>query len=82
MSDAIIVALITGGVTLSVNLLANYSARKKDAVEHARREQKLDDRLDRLEAKVEEHNNYGKKFGEATQALVAIQKDIEWLKRK
>lgn len=82
MSDAIIVALITGGVTLSVNLLANYSARKKDAVEHARREQKLDDRLDRLEAKVEEHNNYGKKFGEASQALVAIQKDIEWLKRK
>ena len=82
MSDAIIVALITGGVTLSVNLLANWSARKKDAIEQARREQKLDDRLDRLEAKVEEHNNYGKKFGEASQALTAIQKDIEWLKRK
>ena len=82
MSDSIIVALITGGVTLIGTVFANYSMRKKDAVEQARREQKLDDRLDRLESKVEEHNNYGKKFGEAAQALTAIQKDIEWLKRK
>jgi short-subunit dehydrogenase len=82
MSDAIIVALITGGMTLIGTVFANYSMRKKDGIQQARREQKLDDRLDRLEAKVEEHNNYGKKFGEASQTLTAIQKDIEWLKRK
>ena len=81
MSDAVIIAIITGGVTLAGNLLANHSARKKDAVEQAKRDQKFDDRLDRLEQKVDEHNNYGKKFGEASQALVAIQKDIEWLKK-
>lgn len=82
MSDAIIVALITGGLSLGGNLIASHSANKKRAVEEAVREQKLDDRLDRLEQKVEEHNSFGKKFGEASSAIVAIQKDIEWIKKE
>lgn len=82
MSEAVVIALITGGVTLSCNLLANHSARKKDAIDRAVAHQKIEDRLDILEKKVDEHNNYGKKFGEASQALVSIQKDVEWLKKK
>lgn len=81
MSDAIIVALITGGFTFLGVLVVNHTNRKKDAIEQARRDQRFEDRLDRLEKKVDEHNNYGKKFGEASQALVAIQKDVEWLKK-
>ena len=81
MSDAILVALITGGFTFLGVLVVNHSNRKKDAVERAKRDQKFEDRLDRLEQKVDEHNNYGRKFGEASQALVAIQKDVEWLKK-
>lgn len=81
MTESVIIAIITGGVTLAGNLLSNHSIRKKEAIERAVRDQKFDDRLDRLEKKVDEHNNFGKKFGEATSAIVAIQKDIEWLKK-
>lgn len=82
MSEAVIIALITGGVTLAGNLLSNWSARKKEAVAQAVRDQEFKDRLDILEKKVDEHNNFGKKFGEASAALVSIQKDIEWLKKE
>lgn len=82
MSEAVVIALITGGVTLACNLLANNSARKKDAIAQALRDQELKSRLDTLEKKVDQHNSYGQKFGEASQALASIQKDIEWLKRE
>lgn len=82
MSEAIIVALITGGVTLAGNLLANRSARKKDAVEQARRDQEFKDKLDSLEKKVDEHNGYAKRFGEIEKAIVKIDTNIEFIKQK
>lgn len=80
MSETIIIAIITGGVTLTCNLLANHSASKKESVKQARRDQKLDDRLDRLEKKVDEHNGWGEKFLSTETSIKVIQKDIEWLK--
>lgn len=81
MSDAIIVALITGAITLSGNLLANWSQHKKAAVEQAKRDQKLDDQIAALDKKVTSHNAYAEKFSAMTSAIVTIQKDIEWLKK-
>lgn len=72
MSEAVIIALITGGVTLAGNLLAYYSTRKKDAVERAKRDQEFKDKLDILEKKVDEHNGYAKRFGEIEKAIVRI----------
>lgn len=77
MSDTVIVALITGSVTLTVNLLANWSARKKDAVERAKRDQEFKDKLDILEKKVDEHNGYAKRFGEIEKAIVRIDTKLE-----
>ena len=48
MSDTVLVAIITGGVTLTVNLLANWSARKKYAIERAIQDQEIKDKLDIL----------------------------------
>lgn len=79
MSETIIVALITGGVTLTVNLLANWTARKKDAIANAVRDQELKDKLDVLEKKVDEHNGYAKRFGEIERAIVRIDTKIELL---
>ena len=81
MSDTVIVAIITGGVTLTVNLFANWSARKKESIERAIRDQKLDDKLKELDAKVTSHNAYAEKFSNMTGAIINIQKDIEWLKK-
>lgn len=77
MSDTVLVALITGSVTLTVNLLANWSARKKEAIVRARRDQELKDKLDILEKKVDEHNGYAKRFGEIEKAIVRIDTKME-----
>lgn len=82
MSEAIIIAIITGGVTLAGNLLANHSARKREAVWQARRDQEFKDKLDSLEKKVDEHNGYAKRFGEIEKAIVKIDANIEFLKKQ
>ncbi|MBQ6396199.1 hypothetical protein IJH89_01275 [Candidatus Saccharibacteria bacterium] len=72
MTEAVLIAIITGSVTLAGNLIANHSARKKDAIERARRDQEFKDKLDILEKKVDEHNGYAKRFGEIEKAIVRI----------
>jgi hypothetical protein len=42
----------------------------------------IDEKIKRLEKKVDEHNEYGRKFGEVATSLVSMAKDIEYLKRK
>lgn len=81
MDNAIIVALITGGVTLTVNLIANYSARKKDAVERAKRDQKLDDKIAEMNQKLDEHNRFSDKIGNIEKAIVRIDTKIESLSK-
>lgn len=63
-------------------LIRQNAERKKTAIEQARRDQKLDDRLASLEKKVDEHNGYAQKFSETSRNIATIQKDIEWIKRK
>ena len=80
MSDTVLVALITGGVTLTVNLLANWSARKKEAIERAIREQKLDDQIATMNRKLDEHNRYSDKIGNIEKAIVRIDTKLEAIK--
>lgn len=77
MDSSITVALITGGVTLSVNLLANWSARKKDAVENAKRDQKIEDKLQQLSDRVDAHNGMGDKIASIEKAIVRIDTKME-----
>lgn len=80
MSDAIIVALITGTITLSGNLLANWSQHKKAAVEQAKRDQKLDDQIATMNRKLDEHNRYSDKIGNIEKAIVRIDTKLENIK--
>jgi len=77
MSDSIIVALITGGITLAGNLLANRSASKKAAVEQAKRDQKIDDSINELSRRVEEHNGLSDKIADMGKAIVRIETKLE-----
>ena len=77
MSETILIALITGGVTLACNLLSNWSARKKEAVSQAIRDQEITDKLTVLEKKVDEHNGYAKRFGEIEKSIVRILTKME-----
>lgn len=81
MSDTVIVAIITGGVTLTVNLFANWSARKKEAVERAMRDQKLDDQIATMNRKLDEHNRYSDKIGNIEKAIVRIDTKLEGINK-
>lgn len=72
MSEAIIIALITGGITLGGNLISNYSSRKKDAIAQAKRDQKLDDQIATMNKKLDEHNQYSDRIGNIEKAIVRI----------
>ena len=82
MTEAVVVAIITGAFTLAGTYLMQRKKSQDDAVKEAQREQRQTDRLERieekigrLEHKVDIHNGYAEKLG-------AIQKDIEYLKEK
>lgn len=82
MSDPIIVALITGGVTLTANLLAIWSAGKKNATENAVRDQKIEDSLNGLSKRVDAHNQLGDKIANIEKAIVRIDTKMENLHSK
>lgn len=82
MSDAIIVALITGSVTVSVNLISNWSARKKDQVANAVRDQKIEDSLNELSKRVDAHNGMMDKVSEMSADMKSMRTDLDWLKKE
>lgn len=77
MSDAIIVALITGLVTLSANLLSNWTTRKKDAIDNALRDQKIEDKLQALSDRVDAHNGVMDKIANIEKVIVRIETKME-----
>lgn len=85
----VIVALISSIGGIIGAYLAVRKGSQEQEIKNAQREQRQADRLDsidekikRLEKKVDEHNEYGRKFGEVATSLVSMAKDIEYLKRK
>ena len=82
MSDAIITAIITGSVTLAVNLLANWSARKKESVANAVRDQKIEDSITELSKRVDSHNGVMDKITNIEKSIVKIETKMENLHSK
>ena len=82
MSDAIIVALISACATVLAQLAINAQNKKEMSITQAVRDKDVDDRLKVIEEKLEQHNSYAEKFATLTTTIVAMQKDIEYLKEK
>ena len=88
MESSIVVAIITGCVTLIGYSVKSSRKSKADAIKEATREQAqkdrfdaIDRRLDTIDRKLDEHNHYAEKFGSIDVSLVSIRKDIEYLKK-
>ena len=80
MSDAVLVALITGGAAVLSNWLITRSNREKDTSARAQKEQKTQDRLESIEKKLSEHNDYAKRFEQISKDLVEIKTELKHLK--
>ena len=85
--SAIIVGLIAALGSYAGNVALTAKKAQEDAIKDAEREQAQKDQLgmildEQLEIKkrLDQHNGYAEKFAETKTAIVAIQKDIEYLK--
>lgn len=83
MSESVLVAIITGVLAVLGSYMGNVAiSRKKsreDAIREAKNEQRIADRLDRLEKKVDEHNGWGEKFGDIRNDIAEIKTKVDIL---
>lgn len=80
MSEAIIVALITAGASVICQLLISNKTKKDNATAQAVRDKDFEDRLKRIEERLDQHNNYAEKLNDMSISLAKMSKDIEYLK--
>lgn len=93
MSESVVIAIITGVLAVLGSYVGNVSiSRKKareDAIRDAEREQQQKDQLmmilqeqQEIKKRLDQHNRYAEKFTKTEKAIVAVQKDIEYLKER
>lgn len=82
MTETIICTIITAVAGIVGAYAAVQKGRREDAIKDAQREQRQADRLEAIERKLDEHNGYAVKLGDISKSMVAMQKDIEYLKSK
>lgn len=80
MSEALLIAFASPVATVLVQLLISWSNRKRDDVQRARRDQRLDDQLAVIEVKLDEHNRYAVRLGKIEKELTELKKDVEFIK--
>lgn len=80
MSEAVIVALITGLCGVIGQYLISNKKSREDDIKDAQREQRQNDRMEVIEKKLDEHNGYAAKFGQIEKDITKIQKDVEYLR--
>ena len=80
ISDAVMVALITGIFAVIGQWIISKNQNEKRRVEDAVRDARLDDRLKGVEKRLDEHNNYASKFGTIQTDIAVIKNEIKNLK--
>lgn len=79
MSEAVIVALITGICAVVGQLIITRQQTAKRRIDEAVRDAKLDDRLSRIEERLDSHNSYAEKFVAFGTDIAVIKNDIKTL---
>ena len=89
MNTEIIVSLIGFAGIVVGAIIGYFTSVKKNAVLEAKREQEQADnfkeifkRFDKVDKRLDEHNHYAERFNDVAKSMVAMQKDIEYLKGK
>lgn len=82
MSDAVLVALITGICAVVGQWLISRNQNQKRKVDEAVRDARLDDRLAGVERRLDEHNRYAQKFETISVNLATITTEIKNIKEK
>lgn len=79
MSDAVIVAIITGICAVLGQWLITRAQAAKTRIDDAVRDKGIEDRLSALERKIDIHNGYAERFSEIGADIAVIKNDIKTL---
>lgn len=79
MSEAVLIAIITGACAVIGQLIISRAQTAKRKVDDAVRDARLDDRLAGVEKRLDEHNRYAARFSEIQTDIAVIKNDIKTL---
>lgn len=77
MTDNIIVAIITGLFAFAGVLVSNYSTNRKNRIEQAIRDAKIEDKIQDLSDRVDAHNGMLDRITSIEKAIVRIDTKLE-----
>lgn len=77
MSDNVLVAVITGLLSFAGVVVTNYVSNKKNSIEQAKRDQKLEDKIQSLTNRVDAHNGMLDKITSIEKSIVRIDTKLE-----
>lgn len=84
MSETLLGYVISGAFAIIGSYVANVALtirkNREQEIKDAQREQWQQDQFDAINHKLDIHNGYAEKFGDISRSMVAMQKDIEYLK--
>lgn len=76
MTEAVIVALITGGLSLVGVVITNMATSKKQEKAAAVAQAVMDTKIDELTREVREHNNFAQKMPALQQRLTDLERRV------
>ena len=79
MSEAVLIAIITGACAVVGQLIISRAQTAKRKVDDAVRDARLDDRLAGVEKRLDEHNRYAARFSEIQTDIAVIKNEIKTL---
>ena len=81
MTEAVIVALITGGLSVLGVIITNIGSNRKIEDTLSTSQAVTDCKIEELTREVREHNNFARRMPVVEQQIVDIKKDIDELRK-
>lgn len=79
MTESIIVAIITGLFATIGVIITNLASNKKNSIEQAKRDTKIEDSINELSKRVDNHNGLSDKIIKNSEDISLIQKDLTYI---
>ncbi len=77
ITENIVIALITGGLSFAGVVITNTVSNKKNSIEQAKRDQKLEDKMQALSDRVDAHNGMLDRITNIEKSIVRIDTKLE-----
>ena len=77
ITESIIVAIITGAFAFAGVVCSNFATNKKNALKQAQRDIRIEDKIQALSDRVDEHNGMMDRISNIEKSIVKIETKLE-----